>query len=169
MEEAVVPISVEDYYRRYGPMVLRRCRSLLKDENEAMDAMQDTFVRIVRNQARLDDSSPASLLYRTATHVCLNRLRTLRRHPEHRDDELLDQIASFEETEEQSVGRSVLGRLFHKEPESTRTIAVLHLMDGLTLEETAREVGMSVSGVRKRLRGLQDHLSRLEGNTHVHA
>jgi RNA polymerase sigma-70 factor, ECF subfamily len=33
-------------------------------------------------------------------------------------------------------------------------MAVLHFVDGLTFEETARQVGLSVSGVRKRLRQL---------------
>ena len=38
---------------------------------------------------------------------------------------------------------------------------MLHLHDGLTLEQTAREVGMSVSGVRKRLRKLKASLGSL--------
>jgi RNA polymerase sigma-70 factor (ECF subfamily) len=33
----------------------------------------------------------------------------------------------------------------------------------MTLEETAREVKMSVSGVRKRLRALRNTLAELEG------
>ena len=57
--------------------------------------------------------------------------------------------------------RSVLDRLFGNEP-STHTIAVLHYIDGKTLEETAREVEMSVSGVRKRLRKLRETLTGLE-------
>ena len=39
----------------------------------------------------------------------------------------------------------------------------MHLLDGFTLEEVAEEVGMSVSGVRKRLRGLRASLHELEG------
>jgi RNA polymerase sigma-70 factor (ECF subfamily) len=41
-------------------------------------------------------------------------------------------------------------------------MATLHFVDGLTLEEVAREVGMSVSGVRKRLRALRATLVELE-------
>jgi RNA polymerase sigma-70 factor (ECF subfamily) len=42
--------------------------------------------------------------------------------------------------------------------ENTRYMAVLHYIDGLTLEETAQETGMSVSGVRKRLRRLKQNM-----------
>jgi len=58
--------------------------------------------------------------------------------------------------------RRVLKRLFGLHEESTRPMAVLHLLDGMTLEEVAAEVGMSVSGVRKRLRGLRKSLIELE-------
>lgn len=156
-------MDIEGYYRRYGPMVLRRCRRLLKDEELAVDAMQDVFVKLVRYKGRLDASSPASLLYRMATNVCLNRLRTSRRKPETRDDELLCRLADLAGPEERLQARSSLFRLFGTEKESTGTIAALHLLDGMTLEEVASEVGMSVSGVRKRLRPLKARLAELEG------
>jgi RNA polymerase sigma-70 factor, ECF subfamily len=156
-------IDVEETYRRFGPMVLRRCRRLLRDEEEAVDAMQDTFVRLIRSRDRLTDDAPSSLLYRMATNVCLNRIRGRSRRPEDPDDELLSRIASSEEPEARLTARSVLTRIFAREPSSTRTIAVLHLLDGMTLEETAEAVGLSVSGVRKRLRTLRGRLAELEG------
>jgi RNA polymerase sigma-70 factor (ECF subfamily) len=57
----------------------------------------------------------------------------------------------------------LLDKLFARHRESSRVIAVLHYLDGLTLEQVAREVGMSVSGVRKRLRGLRQTLAEMEG------
>ena len=85
-------IDVEATYRRYGPMVHRRCRALLKDEEAATDAMQDTFVRLLRYQDRLDDKGLSSLLYRMATNVCLNRIRSTARRPEDANDELVMRI-----------------------------------------------------------------------------
>ena len=56
----------------------------------------------------------------------------------------------------------MLKHLFNREPESTRTIAVMHLLDGFSLKDVAEEVGMSVSGIRKRLRNLKGKLKELE-------
>ena len=156
-------IDIDEYYRQYGPMVVRRCRYLLKDEDEAYDAMQDVFVKLIRSRDRLKDDNPTALLLRIATNVCLNRIRSRKRKPEDGDGDLLERIADATDGEKASAARSVLDRLFKGEQESTQTIAVLHLLDGLTLEETAAEVGMSVSGVRKRLRNLSKHLRELEG------
>ncbi len=155
-------IDVEAYYRDLGPMVLRRCRRLMRDEARAVDAMQDVFVNLLRAGDRLDDEAPASLLMRMATNVCLNQLRGQRRRPEDRDDEALLAIADAEEPGGRSFARLALGALLGREPESTRVMAVLHHVDGLTLEEVGREVGLSAAAVRKRLRGLRTRLAALD-------
>ncbi len=155
-------LDIEDLTRRYGPMVLRRCRRLLRDEDEAMDACQDVFVRLIENRDRLEARYPSSLLYRMATNLCLNRIRDRRRRPAREGDETLLRIASAERPGAATEARTLLDRLFGRHPESSRTIAVLHYLDGLTLEEVAAEVGLSVSGVRWRLRGLRQTLTSLE-------
>ena len=62
-------------YEAYAPMVYRRCKALLKDEAEASDLMQDVFLRIFAGMDRLNLDSPSSLLWNTATRLCLNRIR----------------------------------------------------------------------------------------------
>ncbi len=156
-------IDVDDAYRRYGPMVLRRCRAMLRDEQAAYDAMQDVFVQLLRHHERLDDRGMSSLLYRMATNVCLNRLRSQSRRPEDASSELLGRIATVSCEEQRTGARALLDRLLGSEPESTAMMAVLHLHDGLTLEEVAEVVGLSVSGVRKRLRKLKASLQELQG------
>jgi RNA polymerase sigma-70 factor (ECF subfamily) len=154
-------VDIDSLYRSHGPMVLRRCRRLLREEAKAVDAMHDVFVEILRRKDSLDARSPAGLLLTTATHVCLNRLRTQRRKPEDQEDEMLFSIAALDygpNAESRSLARRILDRLFAGQPPSTRLIAVLHYVDRLTLEEVAAEVGMSVSGVRKRLRVLKERL-----------
>lgn len=156
-------INPEALFRQYGPMVLRRCRQLLGDPDEAADAAQDVFMKILDGGDRLQGDYPSSLLWRMATNHCLNRLRDRKRHGVGGDgEELLARIAGAQDLEAEQGHRSVLQKLFGRHPESSRTIAVLHLVDGMTLEEVANEVKMSVSGVRKRLRALRETLVELE-------
>jgi RNA polymerase sigma-70 factor, ECF subfamily len=166
-------LDIEEHYRRFGPMVLRRCRRLLRNDAQAEDAMHDVFVAVLRAEDRLRDEAPAGLLLRVATNVCLNRLRAIRRRPEEADDDLIARIATTAETDEtRAAARNLLGRLFGADDPlaaSTATLAVMHLCDGLTLEETAREARLSVSGVRKRLRQLRERLAALEGVNDDHA
>ena len=156
------PLDVEELCQRYGPMVMRRCRHILRDEQEAADVSQDVFVKLLQHRERLEAQFPSSLLYRIATNLSLNRIRDGGRRPTLPGDEFLYSVASLEEPGAGVEARSVLRQLFGKQPESSRVIAVLHFQDGLTLEEVAREVGMSVSGVRKRLRALRQTLAEME-------
>ena len=149
-------------YEAYAPMVFRRCVFLLKDDAEAKDMVQNVFLRVYERVDSLDLSQPSSLLWNTATRLCLNRIRDKKRRGLDVDSsELLLTIACAEE-DDGIEARGLLAKLFSKEQESTRTIATLHYVDGMTLEETAETVGLSVSGVRKRLRTLQAKIKNLE-------
>lgn len=135
---------------------------MLRDESWARDAMQDVFVQLLKREDSMSVDHPSSLLHRIATNVCLNLLRGRSRHPEDRDDDLLLRIASCQDEESRFEAANFLERIFGREKESTRTIAVMHLLDGYTLEEVAKETGLSVSGVRKRLRTLKSKVRELE-------
>jgi RNA polymerase sigma factor (sigma-70 family) len=160
--------DIESLYERYGPMVLRRCRNLLRSESRAQDAMQDVFVAILHHQDRWEDTAPAALLMRVATNICLNILRSERTRAEDADDERLQHIASTQHAvgEGRALARDLLRRLFRVDDPlaaSSQTLAVMHYLDGMTLEEVARNAGMSVSGVRKRLDTVRARLLKLEG------
>lgn len=146
-------IDVEHCYRTYGPMVLRRCRFLLGGEDTALDAMQETFVRILRKRESLADRGLSSLLYVTATRVCLNMIRSRRHTPSNAGPEILEGLPGRDNPEERACALDMLDSLLADD--KTRLIAVLRYIDGFTLEETAEQAGMSVSGVRKRMRNLK--------------
>lgn len=157
---SVSDFDIELLYRKYGPMVLRRCRRLLGSESEAEDAAQDVFVQLLRYRHRIQALFLSSLLYRIATNLCLNRIRRHKRKPEHdSEQQMLYQIASWDEVQ----AGLILDRLFNRQSESTRVMAVMHYLDGMTLEEVALECRMSVSGVRRRLTKLRHDLHQLEG------
>lgn len=157
-------LDVEGLWTRYGGLVLRRCRQLLRDEEEALDVSQDVFVQLLKRRERMTVQYPSSLLWKMATNLCLNRIRDRKGAPEAVEDETLVRLAALEDPEPGAEARFTLQRLFSRHKDSTRTIAVLHFVDGLTLEQTAREVGLSVSGVRKRLRGLRETLVQMEAS-----
>lgn len=161
-DAGTIAIDVEQLYRRYAPVVLRRCRRLLQNEEQAVDAMQDVFVRLLANQDRLHGSYPSSLLYRMATNVCLNIIRDRKSSKTDTGEDVLARIAYCAEQESQTLSAVILDRLFRREKPSTREIAVLHFVDGMTYNEVARETNLSVSGVRKRLRDFRSRAMKTQ-------
>ncbi len=156
-------LDIKAVYSTFGPMVLRRCRFLLKDEDLAFDAMQDVFVKLVERKEELSQVC-SSFLYKTATNVCLNRIRSEKVRQTYDFDEQLCEIAGYGSShEEHTVTSMLLDSVFDSMKENTRYLAVLYYIDRLTLEETAKEMGMSVSGVRKRLASLKKRIQVMEG------
>jgi RNA polymerase sigma-70 factor (ECF subfamily) len=157
-------MKIEILYRTYGPMVQRRCRQLLRDEEAAADAMQETFVRLLRHGERLRPRYPSSLLYRIATNVCLNQLRSNRRRPTTSADPLLPFLEGRERVEERVLDAYVVEQVFARSKEGTREAAEMLYVEGRTLAETAEEVDLSISGVRKRMRSLREqNLALIDG------
>ncbi len=148
-------LNVEYCYRKYGPMVLRRCRSLLKNEDLALDAMQDTFVQLLVHRERINGIYPSSLLYRIATNISINRLRKERRFNITGDEAILKSLPGTDNVEKGTLVNDLLERVFSMEKKSTRKIAEMFYISRMTYSEISKETGLSVSGVRKRLERLK--------------
>ncbi len=156
--------ELDALYRRFAFTVHRRCLSMLGDPHEAQDVTHDVFVKVLELGA-VDIHTPSSYFYVIATRLCLNKLRARRTRKTTAQSEILDQIVGWGSSPEELSGvRLVLAKLLRSKPEETRIIAVLHHLDGLTLEETAEQVQSSVSTVRRRLRALKLDLQQLEGS-----
>ena len=144
-------IDIEDCYKKYAPMVFRRCLFLLKNEDEALDAAQDVFVNLLHSRHRLQGRFLSSLMYTIATNVCLNKLRRRKFTAGNLEENSLES-SGLEDPEFNRVEDSMLMEaIFQDESESTRAICFMYHRDCMTLSEIGDVMGMSVSGVRKRL------------------
>jgi RNA polymerase sigma-70 factor (ECF subfamily) len=158
-------INIEEFYLRYGPMVLRRCLQLLRDEEKAKDATQEVFAKLLINKRQLRRKYPSSLLFRISTNICLNMLRKHRSSDLLDSDATLENVVAYDDYENKTVLQDLLSKFFRKEKPSTREIVVMHFIDGMTLQEVADEIGLSVSGVRRRIREFR---SRAESKREIY-
>ena len=70
---------------------------------------------------------------------------------------LLERFPERDSTEDRVLDSWELEQVFLGVRESTQLAARMHYLEEKTLAETAQEVGLSISGVRKRLRSLRRH------------
>jgi len=136
-------------------MVLRRCRRMLKDEQSAYDAMHEVFLKVLSNRNRLTGTYPSSLLYRIATNVCLNRLRNESKHTIGKYLDILQKSSFFEKQEGDVSVKKLLEYVLERENESTRRMAIMYFVNGMTIKEIAETMKLSVSGVHKQLEKLR--------------
>jgi len=175
--------AFERIVREQGPRLLALARRFLRNEEDARDAVQDSFLSAFRSIDKFERSSRLSTwLHRIAVNCCLMKLRTRRRKPEQPIEDFLPQFArdghqvhpSFawrgtaeallEEEQTRDIVRAAIDRL----PESYRSVLLLRDIEELSTGEAARLLEISENAVkirlhraRQALRGLLDtHFGR---------
>lgn len=142
----------EALMRRYNRRVYRVVRSILRDEAEAEDAMQQAWLTAWRQLGQL--STPAAVggwIARLAAHEALGRLR--RRRPQ----EPLDEERSTMGTpspEEAAALRELMGRVeaaVDRLPPGERAAFVLRSVEGLETAEAAEALGVTPGALKVRL------------------
>jgi len=156
-------IDIEAFYVRYGPMVMRRCRRLLGDEQAAYDATQEVFLKVLARRERLTGDYPSALLFRIATNTCLNRLREDRKHGLREPAAHLRELVLAPAPEAAVSAGNLLDHLFEDERDEARQIAVMYFVDGMTLKEISAALKLSTSGVHKRLDRLRRKIRGMGG------
>ncbi len=146
------PHQVGELYDRYAHVIFLRARGILGSDEEAQDAVQETFAKVIKNWDQFrGESSPLTWMYRISTNLCLNRLRNRkgheRKHQAH-PEEIAGPAAAWLKDD---LDSERLRALLADEDAETRAIIVYVYFDDMTREETAVLVGLSVPTVRKRL------------------
>jgi RNA polymerase sigma factor (sigma-70 family) len=141
---------LKSLYEQHAPAVYARCRYLLRDDEEAKDALQDVFVKVLRALPEFRaQASPHTWVLKIATHHCLNLQRAQR--AQWREQVRLLAQGKSQETEppeRRELLRALLGVAGPEEQE----VAVLTFVDEMTQAEIAQVTGRSLPTVRKRLR-----------------
>jgi RNA polymerase sigma factor (sigma-70 family) len=147
---------------RHGPMVLRVCRTVLRDAHEAEDAFQATFLILALKAGSIRGrESLTSWLYSVAYNVAASARSSAARRRSH--ELKAGQTRSLAVTED---ARDDLGPVIHEEldriPERYRAVLVLCCLEGLTQHQAAQQLGWPLGTVQSRLaRGRERLRARL--------
>jgi RNA polymerase sigma-70 factor (ECF subfamily) len=148
----------------YSPLIFRLGLKMLKDQQDAEDVLQDTFVKAFRHLTSFDGrSSLSTWLYRIATNEALMILR--RKQPEmvsveepREDDaeerepmQIVDWCCMPEHEFVSAEARAQLDRAIDTLPLSLRLVFLLRDIDGLSTRETAEVLNLSEMAVKTRL------------------
>jgi RNA polymerase sigma-70 factor (ECF subfamily) len=129
------------------------CLKLLRNHENAADALQDSFLKIHRQLLTLNEPQAAlSWMYRITRNTCLDFIRA-----ESRAKKFLNRFTSYfvnTKTEAGSTEGLRLNEIYnalHLLPESTRDILYLSMDEQLTLKDIAQIVGIPEGTVKSKL------------------
>lgn len=133
---------------RWHPRLIRTARRLLRDEDQARDAVQEAWAAICRGWMSLNDPGrfPAwafSILHRK----CADRIRTEQAARARRGDLNGDEVATSGAPEDASSIDQAMAQL----SADHRAAAILFFGEGLTLAETAAATGVPLGTAKSRI------------------
>jgi len=156
--------AFSDLVKRYDRNVFRIAQHITHNEEDAQDVVQEAFLKAYTNLAQFQGNSKFyTWLVRIAVNEALMKLRRRRSDKTVSIDEDVEteegsmprEVADWSPNPEQLYGQSELGDILKKTiqglPPGFRTVFVLRDVEGLSTEETAEMLGLSIPAVKSRL------------------
>jgi RNA polymerase sigma-70 factor, ECF subfamily len=164
-DPAALDALVRTHQDRVYGFAMRMCRNV----EDAKDILQETFLGVIRSIREFREESKFSTwLYRIASNACLKKRRRGVHEPTPEQELSLDdlmprpdaeghrpEIADWSGDAERALLRGELSARMEsaidKLPKDYKLVLVLRDVEGLSAEETAQTVGLSVAAVKSRL------------------
>ncbi len=156
--------AFEQLMRQYDRQIFRIALHITQNREDAEDIVQDTFFKAFQKVNQFQGNSKFyTWLVRIAVNESLMRLRKRRSQKTvSMDDEIQTEegsiprdFADWMPNPEQNYNRAELADILRKTiqglPPGFRTVFALRDIDGLSTEETAQALGLSVPAVKSRL------------------
>jgi RNA polymerase sigma-70 factor (ECF subfamily) len=156
--------AFEQLVRRYDRNIFRIAQHITQNREDAEDVVQDAFLKAYENLEQFQGNSKFyTWLVRIAVNESLMKLRrrrtdrtvSLDEDIETEEDTMPREVADWAPNPEQLYNRGELNEILSKTinglPASFRTVFVLRDVEGLSTEETAEALDLSIPAVKSRL------------------
>ncbi len=147
--------------RRYNQRLFRICRAILRDDNEAEEVVQETYVRAYVSFHQFAGKAQFSTwLTKIAIYEASGRLRQRKRvhefpaNPDRELQTMADLKSSDPDPEQQAMRREVVSLLeaaVDTLPDIYRSVFVLREIENMTTGETSECLGLTEEAVKVRL------------------
>jgi len=162
-------VSFEALMRKHNRRLYRVARSLMRDDAEAEDALQEAYISAYRALGDFrGEAQLATWLTRIVVNECMTRLRRSARRDNiipivsapamqnAEEEDAMAQLPSRVETDTPDVAlvraeiRALLERKIDELPQDFRAVFVMRSVEELSVEETAECLGIAEATVRTR-------------------
>lgn len=142
--------SIDNLIQEHGQKIYNYCYNMLRNRQEAEDAMQEVFIKAYNNMSRMDDmKSVAAWLYKVAYNHCLNIIRRKKLFffvPINDDVRIKGAKCSIGADNEFS---ELLTAMLSKLPAQDRSVLILRVIEEKSYDEIAAIFGKKPEAVRK--------------------
>ena len=141
-------IDIDAAYKKYSDMLYRIALAEIHSPEDAMDAVQDVFIAYMKKSILFSSDEHEKAWFIRST---INRCRDIRRKNVVRSHEDISEMENLVASEEISEHAKDVLYAVEQLPDKLRSVIVLHYLEGLSVELTAKSLKISSSAVKMRL------------------
>jgi len=142
--------EIREIYERYASLVYQRCRYILRSDDEAWDATQEVFIKLMAFLPKIENRSAIySWLLATSTNLCISMLR--RKKGEQFDECIHGSENNRLSDEKRLFLREIITKLFLPWEKKIRQVVMYSYIDEYSQKEIAQLTGLGESTIRKYL------------------
>jgi RNA polymerase sigma-70 factor, ECF subfamily len=146
---------VQIMYRRYAKTIYARCRRLLNDADEAEDAAQEVFMRVLKHlESAPSDEDALPWIYRISSNYCLNQLRNTKARSKHLEGMPRQFVDEFEPA---VVNRQLAKQIVAEATTDHRVPVVMYHLKDVDQQTIAEELGVTRRTVINRLNAFAEN------------
>ena len=143
-------LEIRNLYERYAPLVHSRCLRFLKSDDEAWDATQEVFMKLIESLSSIQKKeSIYSWLLSTSTNYCFSQLR--KKKCASFEEEIHSSDSSGLPQERWMLVKEVMKHFLNPWDQKIRDVIIYTYFDGYKQEEIAELTGMGESTIRRHL------------------
>jgi len=154
--------AVEGLYADYGALVFRACRAILHSHDDAEEASQEVFAKLLASGCPADVRDRRRWLLEVTRNHCIDRLRAASRRPSVGGVDV-EVHAAQGDAEEQATARAHLRWLLSRLTSGQREVVVRHAVLDEPLDTVASQLGLSYGAAAQLLYRARLVLARTAG------
>jgi RNA polymerase sigma factor (sigma-70 family) len=149
-------VPAQELYEKYGFIIYRTCLRILGSEDDAKDALQAVFLKLLEQYAGIRDKErTVPWIFNTAKHHCFNMLRANKKFVDSIEP---DDMAGAGDGEERFEKKDLIKMIFMNQSKKVRDAVYYTHVEGFDQREIQRITGQSPATIRRNLKKFRDSL-----------
>lgn len=160
--------AFQELFTHFSQKIFRTALRILKEEESAKDALQETMINIHRaSRTFRGEAKLATWINRITVNVCFEILRKNKKHSKRTADDISEYLAiedpipkdPFREAHRAEIQGRVQAAL-NRLGEKHRIVVKMHDLEGFTIREIAESIGVAEGTIKSRLFYGREELKR---------
>lgn len=152
-------VPAKQLYEQYGFLIYRTCLRILHSEDDAKDALQSVFVKLLESYSAMSDPGRVvPWIFTAAKNHCFNMLRYQKKFAQAVE---MDELPSSEDCGKLIESRDIIRLIFKNHTKRVRDAVYYTYVEHFNQREIQKLTGQSPATIRRNLSKFKKSLSSL--------